>query len=334
MKREIFVLALLFVAPRASHACLHYFDEDAPAPSATPSSNYARALQQHESREVWQARADERQKVADKLWDFRSQNNLSVALAHLGRLDEALERMQTVERAYPNQAATAYNFGTVYELKNEVDKAKFWTQEGIRRDRNTTGGSHLDGTEWLHLRILDAKKSLIHPAKNADSVSGLDFGDSRVPTAPATLPVGNGGAPLTLTQVQKALHAQLHERLEFVKAPDPIVGDLLFDLANTIAVNGDEESARDVYSLSLDFAPPRADLAQSRFDHFAGTPNYALRALIWIGALGVFVGYKTRQKWLEQQKWRAIPVQDLDEFAPAKRAAFIDCSKYDPHDRN
>ena len=332
MKSGLF-LALIFAAPQASHACLHYFDET-PAPSATPSSNYAHALQQHESREVWQARADERQKEADTLWDFRSQNNLSVALAHLGRLDEALERMQTVERTYPNQAATAYNLGTVYELKNDLAKAKFWTQAGIRRDRNATGQSHLDGTEWLHLRILDAKTTGFQGAKNAVSVSGLDFGAARVPTAPQTLPMGNNGAPLTLAQVQKALHEQLHERLEFVKAPDPIVGDLLFDLANTVAVNGDEESARDVYALSLDFAAPRANLAQNRFDYFAGTPNYALRALFWLTVFGAFVGYKTRLKWRQQREWRAIPVQNIDEFAPAKRTAFIDCSKFDPHDRS
>jgi tetratricopeptide (TPR) repeat protein len=325
--RNWLLVAVSLGTQTSSRACLRFFEET--PPSAPPS--LVEALMQHEGRAVWEERAKARQVVADKTWDYRTQNNLSVALAHIGKLDEALDRMQTVERTYPNQVETAYNLGTVYELKNDLPKSKFWIQEGVKRELKSTGRNRLDGTEWLHIRILDAKlglKSDPHTLGN-HGVSGLDFGTGRTPQKPVTLPRGNAGATLTLAQVQGALQEQLHERLEFVPAPDPVVGDLLFDFGNALALNGNDEDALDIYKLALTYAPSRASLAQSRFNYFAGTPNYALIGTMWGAACGLVAFYFARKRWLERQEWKTVPVRSLEELGPEKRTAFIDYSKYD-----
>lgn len=328
------IVALLAGFQNCSTACIRFFEEN-PVPSPK-SLTPLEALQQHEPLSVWEERAKTRQEVADKQWDYRSQNNLSAALAHIGKLDEALDRMQTVERVYPNQMETAYNMGTVYELKNDLPKALYWIKEGIKRELKTSGRSRLSNTEWLHVRILDAKINLQRDPAYLQSyaVSGLDFGTARMPQMPDNYPTDGGGSPSTLAEGQKALQEQLHERLEFVKAPDPIVGDLLFDYANSLAVTGNEDAALDVYRLALDFVPLRSTLVQKRFDYFAGTPNYTLIGAMWALAFGAIGWYYGCKKWREMQEWKALPVKQLDDLGPARRTAYIDCSRYDPTDRS
>ena len=84
-----------------------------------------------------------------------------------------------------------------------------------------------EGSEWLHVRILDAKLALAKDpgwfAKN--SVLSLDFGSGDVPVAPEILPIEKGklkGAEDLLRQI----NYQLDERTKFVDAADSIVGDL------------------------------------------------------------------------------------------------------------
>lgn len=283
------LLGLFFKADAS--ACIIFLEEDRikSTPSQAPVPvTIAEVLQQHENRGVWEGRVAELRQTAAKQWDFRTQNNLSAALAHTGRLDEALERMQMVERTYPGQRETASNLGTVYELKGDLRQAKLWIAEGIKREEKAVGYASINGTEWLHLRILDAKMGLRRDPRFLDSyaVSGLDFGVSRLPVTPISYPQGNNGALLGLSGVQKALQEQLHERLEFVKAPDALIGQLLFDLGNALAVSKREEDARDIYRLALDFSPLSVAMLQSRFDYFAGTPNYALQGGLWSLVLG------------------------------------------------
>jgi tetratricopeptide (TPR) repeat protein len=328
MTPRFWPLAVLLIALQTgSHACLRFMEEEAPS-VAVVQTRLEDALQQHESRSVWEERAKVRKEEADKLWNFRSENNLTVALVHLGRLEEALRRMETVERSYPNQISTAYNLGTVYELKGDLPKARSWIKRGVELELLSGSKSHLNGTEWLHLRILDAKMDLKSDPRTWGNyaVSGLDFGQSRVPVAPQTFPSGNGGATLTLARVQNSLQEQLHERLEFVKAPDPIMGDLLFDFANVLAVNGNTEDAQDIYQMALQFAPTRAALARSRFDYFAGTPNYLLIGCccsLVLGAAGFYIIKRNRER---HQEWKKIPIQTLDDLGPERRTAFLDFS--------
>lgn len=73
-----------------------------------------------------------------------------------------------------------------------------WIREGIRRNKD----AH-EGTEWLHVRILE---------KN--SVLGLDFGNGSGPVKPAKgWPAGNTGKPVKDEELITAIIYQLHERI-------------------------------------------------------------------------------------------------------------------------
>jgi hypothetical protein len=53
----------------------------------------------------------------------------------------------------------------------------------------------------------------------------------------------------------------------FVPPPDPIVGDLLFDLGNVLATTSTIEHAIAVYDLALTYQPPHAGLIANRRAH-------------------------------------------------------------------
>lgn len=122
----------------------------------------------------------------------------------------------------------AANLGTAYELMGKDELALEWIRKGIERNPE----SH-QGSEWLHVRILEAKIGL---KKDPDwlkghSVAGLDFGDGELPSrpSPSSLPLGNDGKPLSFLRAHAGIGYQLSERLRFVKPADPVVADLLMD---------------------------------------------------------------------------------------------------------
>jgi hypothetical protein len=122
------------------------------------------------------------------------------------------------------------------------------------------------GTEWLHVRILEAKLALARDLKwlQTHSVNGADFGSADRPKMPALFPRGNNGVRVTPAAFRKELQYQIGERLEFVKKPDAILADLLFDWGNIEALTDVVDSAQDLYAFSSSFGYPRTELLQRR----------------------------------------------------------------------
>jgi hypothetical protein len=126
-------------------------------------------------------------------------------------------------------------------------------------------GAH-EGTEWLHVRILEAKLALASdPAwLTTHSVLGLDFGSAATPAFPTQWPQGRY-VPSTLA----ALRYQLRERIAFVAPPDPIIADLVADYARLVALDAVIEQALPIYDLALAYHPARADAVKRQRDTLA-----------------------------------------------------------------
>lgn len=180
-------------------------------------------------------------------------------LVFLGKFQKAREVLEAAEQAEPGDYAVASNLGTAYELLGENAKALEWIRKGIERKASSHGG-----TEWVHVKILEAKIALASDPKwlETHTVLGLDYGrDAR--------PVRVGQAPAVKEKftVLHGLSYQLRERLKFVKAPDPLVGDLLFNLANETAVLGAAQQALGIYELAAEYKAPDAALLKTRTDY-------------------------------------------------------------------
>lgn len=158
--------------------------------------------------------------------------NTAVALLHLGMVQQAIGILEQLERTKPGLYHTAANLGTAYELNGENAKALKWISEGINRDPYAHHGS-----EWLHVRILEAKLALEKDPNwlSRNSVLGLEkiADEKALKTGPVAS--GNRGKPIDLSDVEDALIYQLHERLEFIKPPEAVVANLLFDLSRIFA---------------------------------------------------------------------------------------------------
>lgn len=192
--------------------------------------------------------------------DFKARSDFAATLIHKGETARAIAILEEIEAAHPGEYIVAVNLGTAYELSGDNDRALAWIRSGLQRNPD----SH-DGTEWLHVRILEAKIALAKdPAwLESHTVLGLDFGGGLVPELPWTWPEGRN-AESTL----RALEYQLHERLAFVKPPDPLTGGLIADLGHLAALKKSVEFAVPVYELALSYRAPQAELIGRRRDHF------------------------------------------------------------------
>jgi tetratricopeptide (TPR) repeat protein len=194
---------------------------------------------------------------------YQDRNDYVVVLMSLGEPGKAIEILQSIEAERPNQYVTAVNLGTAYELQGDLKRALDWIKIGIERNPD----AHL-GSEWLHVKILEAEIALKSDTAwlESHSILGLDFGDDDVPVFPTTSVTGNTGQELEWGEVESAVEYQLHERISLIAPPNAVVADLLADLANLRALNQSFELAIPIYDLALDYQPSHRDLVEQRLE--------------------------------------------------------------------
>jgi tetratricopeptide (TPR) repeat protein len=182
---------------------------------------------------------------------FDALNDLAVALVHQGKYPEAIAQLQQLELEHPGDYRVAANLGTAFELNGDNKQALEWIREGIRRNPR----AH-EGTEWLHVAILEAKLGQRSAGDAGHSILALDFGPRAIPSRPKNMPKGNDGKPVTLANLGLALRYQLIERTHFVKKPEPMVAALLTDWAHLELIAGDPPTASILYQKAIDYGAP------------------------------------------------------------------------------
>jgi tetratricopeptide (TPR) repeat protein len=177
----------------------------------------------------------------DSLWkarkDVKYLSDYAMALVVNGNYEEAKNSYLELEKVKPGQYATASNLGTVYELLGDDKNALLWIQKAVQLNP----ASH-DSSEWLHVRILEAK---IGGDKfmNTNFLLHTDFGRDSMPTSELSKE--------ELEHLRKALFYQLNERLTFIHSQDKVVAQLLFDLADLSLLTGmNIYQVNDIYSMA------------------------------------------------------------------------------------
>ena len=291
--RLVSLLLLVAFAGSYAHACLQSTEgivRQRVNVEGVSAQEFVRRLTSHESRAFWEKRRAEleERRLTHPYVDNR--NDLAVTLIHLGRVKEAVALLEDLEDKRPGYYFTAANLGTAYELSGENERALKWIKECIKRNKD----SHY-GTEWLHVKILEAKLGLERDPDwlKKNSVMGADFRGEGDPQQPKRLATDHLGHQKTLAEIEDALVYQLHERLEFVKPPDPTVADLLFDLSNVLALTRTSEHANAIHELSLSYNPVQDVLVSVRQADKSGTqkplaqPPAPSRGILLYVALGV-----------------------------------------------
>jgi tetratricopeptide (TPR) repeat protein len=226
---------------------------------------------------------------------FDDRNDYAVALLYLGRANDAIALLQKLEVERTGDYAVASNLGTAYELASQNQNAKKWIEEAMRRNPD----SHR-GTEWLHVKILEAKIQHERDPSYFSHHSVLNLDYRSLETGAKTILVGGGSREVR--QVRDALQYQLEERLKFIKTSDPVVASLIFDYAAIEAGTGTLESARGLLEMAAEYSYP-IDRIKPLLERYAAIIRWARikRYLYITGAILASIAaviYGVKRRWI------------------------------------
>lgn len=280
MSIRTLVAAVLLLATPAADACINGLGTD--------HAGHRFIADWYTGEEMTQALSEQRQRrhmldrartiaaTARKQPDFANLTDLGVLLIYQGQYGAAIRHFLAIEQRFPGKHQTAANLGTALELAGYDEVALRWIRIGIQRNQD----EHLR-SEWLHVRILEAKIAL---SKNPDylenrSVAGVAFEKTLVPSIPSAMPLGNDGKPVKPWELDRSLSYQLHERIQFVAAPDPVVANLLLDWATLNLAGGPLENADALYRQAVRYGARQDPLMRNRHGYIRRTLAQADRDL-------------------------------------------------------
>ncbi len=212
----------------------------------------------------------EESRLGYELGRFEISIDYGVWRVYEGKYKEAEEIFAKIIKKWPDKYEACANYGTILEVNGKLQDAHKWLQKAIK----INPGSH-EGTEWLHVKIIEAKIVHMNPVSGA-ALTGHDFGQETEPKPDADTVV--------MRALQHALFYQLNERMTFIQPKDPYIAALLFELGNVCLLFNDRKSAHENYvaaeryGLSTKLLKQRKGLAISNKPLAYSFPPLALQA--------------------------------------------------------
>ena len=255
------LLILLFLFSVPTLACLQVSETDIDGNDVTIAIEpFDQLTARRHNLQFWTERREKlAAQVKAKPDDRKVRNDYGVALARTGEVEKALQLFREMEAQSPGHYDTAANLGTVLELSGKDKEALDWIREAIKRNPK----SHR-GTEWVHVRILEAKLARASDPNwlRAHFIVGSDFGSQGRP-----VPSGQLRDKAEMKRVAADLEYQLRERLSLVSPPDVYVGDLLFQLGNMAALTRSVERGIAILELGEEYGTSRPELLRTRLEY-------------------------------------------------------------------
>lgn len=108
----------------------------------------------------------------------RAKSDYAAQLLRLDEINTALPILEQLYAEYPQEYNIVANLGTAYELAGQDSKALYLLHKGVFINPNSHRGS-----EWIHLKILEAKIGLkANPLwLQQNPILGFDFGKDTLP---------------------------------------------------------------------------------------------------------------------------------------------------------
>lgn len=167
------------------------------------------------------------------------QSDIAVNLAYLARYDEALSILERLVKKYPEDYNIAANLGTTYELTGRNELALRFIKKGMELNPDSHNGS-----EWVHVKILEAKLQLAKDpnwlATHRVLNTGVNF---------------NSPQKAELFDQAEDAEYQLQERVPFTPFPDQLLANVFDELGDLYATQQSIELAYIAYDFSLENDP-------------------------------------------------------------------------------
>lgn len=284
------MLLAILLSASAAFACMPE------GPGFTPDRGTGGGTAYREPEEVRLLRSRKAARPADRLAEYdawyreRGQGASNSELARLieehdamrdvlnGNYDAAIRKLLALEGIQPGRHAVAGALGTAYERAGDYDSALRWINTAIDRDPQARAG-----TEWLHVRILQARIALnTDPDRLTHSpiapVSGTGQPLDRNAYFPCT-------RPLSADDLMDALYFQLAEQMLFIKPRDPVVADLLHSFAHLEETASHPEATSAFRALAREYSLNSEDPAEVIAIH--PSDKFDTRPLAWGAVLVV-----------------------------------------------
>lgn len=168
-------------------------------------------------------------------YDKDIQSDIAVNLGYLGRYTEAMDILKKMQLKYPSDYNIAANLGTTYELmgKNEL------ALQFIRKGMELNPDSH-EGSEWVHVKILEAKLKM-------STVPGWIFNNRVLLTGVKF----DSKETEILNDQAWDVEYQLQERIPFTPFPDALLANIFDELGDLYATQQSVELAYIAYDFAL-----------------------------------------------------------------------------------
>jgi tetratricopeptide (TPR) repeat protein len=182
-------------------------------------------------------------KVKSNPDDYKSWSDIAVNLLKIGNSDSAIKILRPWVQKLPNEYNLNANLGTAYELTGKLDSALKYISKGYALNDQSHSGS-----EWIHIKILEAKiKDKKQPGwLQLNRI--LDVEDLKLRQKSQTRLLGKD-------EVGEDIMYQIRTRVPFTPAPNRTITNLLLSLGDYNKEVGTYENALLAYIYALQFEP-------------------------------------------------------------------------------
>jgi len=255
MKKHILLLLHLFVSCASVLACGNEYEE------RTSLSGHYHGEYEVGSKDFYLVHGFDTSALLNRKKDlehqfsvdhsFKHQSDLALIELKIGDKLKAVQILEQLYREHPKEYNIAANLGTGYELIGENQKAYDILNKAIKLNPE----SH-QGSEWIHLKILEAK--IQH--KDPSSIMQLNTDNALIDFYKKL----SEDEIHHYNEIKSQLSYQLDERIAFVGPEDKIVGRLLIDLSDLTAITESVEQAIPYLDRALEYDPSLKSLVDSR----------------------------------------------------------------------
>lgn len=160
---------------------------------------------------------------------YKDSSDFAVALIKRGYIYRALGILESIAKRMPDDYTIAANLGTCYELVGQNEAALGWIKKGIRLNPQ----SH-QGSEWVHVKILEAKIALAKNPEWLKTNKVLALPGQIKPVKKEAVEGKEKNSDFTyqhFDSLERHVIYQLRERLPFMTPPDALMAAVLKELA-------------------------------------------------------------------------------------------------------
>jgi tetratricopeptide (TPR) repeat protein len=256
MKKTLFIFVLLFNVT-ASYACLNYYYSIDNSGHFHDGEGLRRAFNTNFNTIRLEKNLRKLQLKLETSKDYKLLSDYAVLLLKAGKTAVALDILEQLSLKHPNDYQIAANLGTAYELSGNNEKALEYIKRGIELNPDSHGGS-----EWVHVKLLEAKLELEKNPSYLDSMTVLNLSNEQKMSG----------------KISDQLMIQIRERFPFCKGSDPIMASLLIDLGDCYSNQKSIEFAKASYEIAKYYYKAADEIVDPKIEE----AKYMLRQYIGV----------------------------------------------------